>query len=44
MYGVDFGIGYVLEFIGEIIKNFLMDGWMIICNMVIEGGVKYGII
>lgn len=42
MYGVVFGIGYVVEYYGEIICNMLMEEWMMICNMVIEGGVKMG--
>lgn len=38
------GIGYVVEFCGEVICDFFMEGCMIVCNMVIEFGVKVGLI
>lgn len=38
------GMGYVVEFCGEVICDFLMEGWMMVCNMVIELGVKVGLI
>lgn len=43
-YGVVVGIGYVMEFYGEVIYVMDMEERMMFCNMVIEGGVKVGII
>lgn len=43
-YGVKFGIGYVIEYIGEVFRNMMMDEWMIVCNMLIEVGVRVGLI
>lgn len=43
-YGVDFGVGYAVEFFGEIIENLSMEERMTICNMSIEGGAKMGLI
>ncbi|ANK65366.1 isopropylmalate isomerase [Loigolactobacillus backii] len=42
--GVDFGTGYAIEFYGNTIENMSMDERMTLCNMVIEGGAKSGII
>lgn len=42
--GVDFGTGYAIEFFGDTIENLSMEERMTICNMVIEGGAKSGII
>jgi 3-isopropylmalate/(R)-2-methylmalate dehydratase large subunit len=41
-YGVDFGVGYAVEFYGETIENLIMEERMTICNMAIEGGAKMG--
>ncbi|CAL4318945.1 3-isopropylmalate dehydratase large subunit [Buchnera aphidicola (Chaitophorus populicola)] len=38
------GSGYVIEFCGEIIKNFTMEERMTVCNMAIEMGAKSGLI
>lgn len=43
-YGVDFGVGYAVEFYGETIENLSMEERMTICNMAIEGGAKMGMI
>lgn len=42
--GIVGGIGYVIEYCGEVICDLLMEGCMIVCNMVIEGGVCVGLI
>ena len=41
-YGVDFGVGYAVEFYGETIESLTMEERMTICNMAIEGGAKMG--
>ncbi len=38
------GTGYVIEFTGDAIHNLSMEGRMSVCNMVIEGGARAGII
>jgi len=38
------GIGYVIEFCGNVIKKFTMEQRMTVCNMAIEMGAKSGII
>ena len=38
------GTGYVIEFSGEVIKNFSMEERMTVCNMTIEGGARAGLI
>lgn len=43
-YGVDFGVGYAVEFYGETIEGLTMEERMTICNMAIEGGAKMGMI
>lgn len=42
--GVGGGTGYVLEYMGEAIRNLSMEGRMTICNMSIEGGARAGMI
>ncbi len=42
--GVDGGVGYVIEYAGDAIKNIDMEGRMTICNMTIEGGGRAGLI
>lgn len=41
-YGVDFGVGYAVEFYGETVAALSMEERMTICNMSIEGGAKIG--
>ena len=41
-YGVDFGVGYAVEFYGDTVQNLTMEERMTICNMSIEGGAKIG--
>lgn len=43
-FGIDFGTGYIIEFTGDVIKNFSMEERMTICNMSIEAGAKAGLI
>ncbi len=38
------GTGFVIEFSGNVIKNFSMEERMTICNMTIEGGARAGLI
>lgn len=38
------GIGYVVEFCGDVICVLSMEGCMMLCNMVIEMGVKVGLV
>ncbi len=38
------GTGYVIEFAGEVIKNFTMEERMTVCNMTIEAGARAGLI
>ncbi|MDG1989852.1 MAG: 3-isopropylmalate dehydratase large subunit [Dehalococcoidia bacterium] len=42
--GVDGGIGHIIEFTGEAIRNLSMEGRMTICNMTIEAGARAGLI
>ncbi len=42
--GVDGGIGYVIEYRGEVIRNLSMEGRMTLCNMSIEGGARAGLV
>ncbi len=42
--GIGGGTGYVLEYMGEAIRNLNMEGRMTICNMSIEGGARAGMI
>ena len=35
-HGVNFGTGYVIEYCGEVVRNFSMEERMTICNMSIE--------
>lgn len=42
--GVDFGVGYALEFYGDVVTALSMEERMTICNMAIEGGAKMGLI
>ncbi len=38
------GTGYVLEYTGEVIRNFSMEERMTVCNMSIEAGARAGMI
>ncbi len=42
--GVDGGVGHVIEYRGEAIRNLSMEGRMTVCNMSIEGGARAGLI
>ncbi|MDA0364355.1 MAG: 3-isopropylmalate dehydratase large subunit [Chloroflexi bacterium] len=42
--GVDGGIGSVIEYRGEAIRNLSMEGRMTVCNMTIEGGARAGLV
>jgi 3-isopropylmalate/(R)-2-methylmalate dehydratase large subunit len=42
--GVRGGIGHVIEYRGEVIRNLSMEGRMTICNMSIEGGARAGLV
>jgi len=42
--GTGGGIGKIIEYRGEAIRNLSMEGRMTVCNMSIEGGAKAGLI
>jgi 3-isopropylmalate/(R)-2-methylmalate dehydratase large subunit len=42
--GVDGGIGHVVEYTGDCIRSFSMEGRMTVCNMSIEWGARAGVI
>ena len=42
--GVDGGVGYIIEYRGEVIRGLSMEGRMTICNMSIEAGARAGLI
>lgn len=42
--GTGGGIGYVIEYRGEVIRNLSMEGRMTVCNMSIEAGARAGMI
>ncbi len=42
--GTGGGIGHIIEFRGEVIRNLSMEGRMTVCNMTIEAGAKAGMI
>lgn len=42
--GIVGGNGYVIEFVGSVICDLFIEGWMIICNMLIEVGVCVGLV
>ena len=42
--GVAGGVGHVIEYRGEVIRNLSMEGRMTICNMSIEGGARAGLV
>jgi 3-isopropylmalate/(R)-2-methylmalate dehydratase large subunit len=42
--GVSGGVGHVLEYAGEAISGFSMEGRMTLCNMSIEAGARAGMV
>lgn len=42
--GTTGGVGYAIEYTGEVVKQFSVEERMTICNMTIEGGARTGII
>jgi 3-isopropylmalate/(R)-2-methylmalate dehydratase large subunit len=42
--GVSGGVGHVVEYAGEIIRGFSLEGRMTICNMSIEWGARAGLV
>lgn len=42
--GIDFGVGYAVEYAGNIVSEMSMDERCTLCNMTIEMGAEYGII
>ena len=42
--GVKGGLGHVIEYRGEVIRNLSMEGRMTICNMSIEAGARAGMV
>ncbi|WP_026963213.1 3-isopropylmalate dehydratase large subunit [Alicyclobacillus pomorum] len=43
-HGVSFGTGYVIEFTGPVVRAMSMEERMTLCNMVIEGGARAGLV
>src|SRR5919198_1803616 len=42
--GVSGGVGYVIEYAGEVIRGFSMENRMTVCNMSIEAGARAGLV
>jgi 3-isopropylmalate/(R)-2-methylmalate dehydratase large subunit len=42
--GVSGGVGHVVEYAGEVIRGFSMEGRMTVCNMSIEWGARAGLV
>ena len=42
--GVSGGVGHVVEYAGEVIRGFSMEGRMTVCNMSIEWGTRAGLV
>jgi 3-isopropylmalate/(R)-2-methylmalate dehydratase large subunit len=42
--GVSGGVGYVIEYAGDVIRGFSMENRMTVCNMSIEAGARAGMI
>ena len=42
--GVDGGVGHVIEYRGDVIRNLSIEGRMTVCNMTIEGGARAGLV
>lgn len=43
-YGVNVGVGHVIEFCGEAVRNMSMEERMTLCNMSIEAGARAGLV
>ncbi|MBX5492427.1 MAG: 3-isopropylmalate dehydratase large subunit [Chloroflexi bacterium] len=42
--GVSGGVGHVIEYTGEVIRNMSIEGRMTVCNMSIEAGARAGLV
>ena len=42
--GTGGGVGHVIEYRGDVIRNLSMEGRMTVCNMTIEGGARAGLV
>ena len=42
--GVGGGVGHVIEYRGDVIRNMSMAGRLTVCNMTIEGGARAGLV
>ncbi|TAK74543.1 MAG: 3-isopropylmalate dehydratase large subunit [Dehalococcoidia bacterium] len=42
--GVDGGVGHVIEYRGDVIRDLSVEGRMTVCNMTIEGGARAGLV
>ncbi|MCY3921167.1 MAG: 3-isopropylmalate dehydratase large subunit, partial [Chloroflexi bacterium] len=42
--GTGGGVGHVIEYRGDVIRELSMDGRMTVCNMTIEGGARAGLV
>ena len=42
--GTSGGVGHVIEFRGEVIRNLSMEGRLTVCNMTIEAGARAGLV
>jgi 3-isopropylmalate/(R)-2-methylmalate dehydratase large subunit len=43
-HGIGFGTGFVIEFAGDVVRDMSMEERMTVCNMVIEGGARAGLV
>ena len=43
-HGVDFGLGYAIEYTGPVIRAMDMEARMTLCNLTVELGSEYGLI
>ena len=42
--GTNGGVGHVIEYRGDVIRNLTMEGRLTVCNMTIEGGARAGLV
>ena len=42
--GINGGVGYVMEYVGEAVRSLSMEGRMTVCNMSIEAGARAGMV
>jgi 3-isopropylmalate/(R)-2-methylmalate dehydratase large subunit len=42
--GIGGGVGYVIEYAGEVVRGFSVEGRMTLCNMSIEAGARAGLV